>query len=89
MNALLDREPRTLDPKHSPSLLRRTRSGRLDRLPWGLAEHLRRTLRRYPDFDDGWGEWPGTLSGVSPEQEQATLAELYRLDRMQRDRLMG
>jgi hypothetical protein len=49
-----------------------------------LGERLRRSLKRYPDFSDGWGEWPGTLSNVSPQQEEAMLSELTRLDRTNR-----
>lgn len=47
-------------------------AGRLEALglPRGAAELLRRTLRRYPDFEDGWGEWPGTLALLDPEREE-------------------
>lgn len=55
----------------------RIRSGRLDRLPF--AETLRRLFRRFPDFENGWGEWPGTLSAAPNGRE--IIAELTRLDR--------
>jgi len=73
MDALLTRKP-VIGPF---PMRTRVTAGRLDRLP--MAEEIRRLLRRYPDFSDGWGEWPGTLSGVAGEQQ--VIAELTRLDR--------
>jgi glycosyltransferase involved in cell wall biosynthesis len=63
MDALLTRKPIL----GSFPMQHRVRSGRLDRFPFG--EQLRRLFRRYPDFADGWGEWPGTLSGVRDDRE--------------------
>ncbi len=77
MESLLHRSPVkvTSFPYCAPS-----GSGRLDRLSVRLAERIRHLLHRYPDFTDGWGEWPGTLSHVSPEEESAIFAELRQLD---------
>lgn len=77
MNRLLDREPVVSDDF---PLSRKSASGRLDRLPGGIADRVRHLLHRHPDFESGWGEWPGTLSHVSPDEERAMFAELRRLD---------
>ncbi|GEM_PF-1236398 len=56
-------------------------SGRLDRggLPPTVTDFLRRTLRRYPSFPNGWEEWPGTIAPpTQPTTEQ--LAQLKLLD---------
>lgn len=57
----------------------RAGAGRLEALglPSGVAEFVRRALRRYPDFEDGWGEWPGTLAEADPEREER-LREAFR-----------
>jgi glycosyltransferase involved in cell wall biosynthesis len=86
MDHLRSREPVALGGGVPFPLDHRTRSGRLDLFPWGLGEGIRRLFRRYPDFEDGWGEWPGTISGVSPKREGEIMAELMRIDRQARDR---
>lgn len=77
MERLLEREP-VVDDSFPSS--HKSGSGRLDRLPGGIADRLRHLLRRFPDFADGWGEWPGTLSAVTPDEERALRAELRQLD---------
>jgi glycosyltransferase involved in cell wall biosynthesis len=58
---------------------------RLERLgvPAGLADALRRLLRRWPRFLDGWDEWPGTVSTVGEAEKADMLAQLHRLDQPQ------
>jgi glycosyltransferase involved in cell wall biosynthesis len=60
----------------------RTSLSRLERLglPAGPADALRRLLRRWPRFLDGWDEWPGTVSAVGESEKADLLAELQRLD---------
>jgi hypothetical protein len=56
-------------------------AGRLDRfLPPGATDGLRRIMRRFPRFDDGWGEWPGALSALSAAESADLLTTLRRLD---------
>jgi glycosyltransferase involved in cell wall biosynthesis len=63
----------------------RTSISRLERLglPAGPADTLRRLLRRWPRFLDGWDEWPGTVSTVGESEKADMLAELLRLDHPQ------
>ena len=64
----------------------RTSVSRLERLglPAGLADAVRRLLRRWPRFFlDGWDEWPGTVSTLGESEKAAMLAELLRLEHPQ------
>jgi len=55
-------------------------SGRLEKvgLPPVTIDAFRRLARRFPQFDDAWGEWPGTLA---PASDRFTIDELAALDR--------
>lgn len=56
--------------------------GRLDRLalPAALVDAVRRLFRRWPRFEDGWGEWPGTLSAVPEPHRRMFFARMIELD---------
>jgi glycosyltransferase involved in cell wall biosynthesis len=56
--------------------------GRLERLGLsaGAADGIRRLLRRWPCFADGWAEWPGSLSHLDGASRAAMQQELTRLD---------
>src|SRR5262249_945672 len=58
-------------------------AGRIERfgLSPRIANLLRQTLGRKPHFQNGWEEWPGTLSSVGAPAREALLDELRRLDR--------
>jgi hypothetical protein len=55
-------------------------AGRLERagLSPRVADVVRRTLRRYPDFSDGWAEWPGTLTDLDPRVREGFRVALSR-----------
>jgi glycosyltransferase involved in cell wall biosynthesis len=59
-------------------------ANRLDRLCGspGLADWIRRTLRRWPNFRDGWAEWPGTVVPTDAAMHADMIQELSRLDRL-------
>ena len=61
---------------------RPTRAGRLDDLGFhaGTVEKIRRVFRRFPDFHDGWGEWPGTLGLTTSEEAESILRELHAIE---------
>jgi len=58
-------------------------AGRIERLGLSprIANRLRQALGRKPHFQNGWEEWPGTLSSVGASGRAAMLDELRRLDR--------
>jgi hypothetical protein len=57
----------------------KSRLGRLGVSPQ-LSDWLRRRLRRFPDFPDGWAEWPGTLAALPASTQVLMLNELGNLD---------
>jgi hypothetical protein len=63
--------------------LQQNPSGRIERLGLSprFANRLRQALGRKPHFQNGWEEWPGTLSSVGASARAAMLDELRRLDR--------
>lgn len=77
----LDREPAVMPSADFP-MSRPAAAGRLDAI--GLGAHrvdtIRRFFRRFPDFDDGWGEWPGTLGLASGAEAERMWNELGALD---------
>lgn len=58
-------------------------AGRIERLGVSprIANRLREALGRKPHFQNGWEEWPGTLSSIGASARAAMLDELRRLDR--------
>jgi glycosyltransferase involved in cell wall biosynthesis len=66
-----------------PFSARDRKAGRLDAggLPPAITEVIRRLTRRFPSFDDGWGEWPGTVVPESMPVKQFDAEELGRIDR--------
>jgi len=60
--------------------MRRAGGSRLEALglPPRAADLVRRALRWYPDFEDGWAEWPGTLGVLDPELEERLRTALRR-----------
>jgi hypothetical protein len=83
MDELLDRPPVGLDGRGGFPMEQPRPAGRLERLGLSISisEALRRLCRRYPDFRDGWGEWPGTLAVLTESQYREIVAALERLDR--------
>ena len=43
------------------------------------ADRIRHLLRRWPDHEDGWGEWPGTITQPDAGTLTQMLAQLQRL----------
>jgi hypothetical protein len=84
LNDLVERAPRSLPADASGIELQLSANGgRLDRLlPPAWADRVRRLLHRWPDFPDGWAEWPGSISHVDEETKARMLAELRKLDRL-------
>jgi glycosyltransferase involved in cell wall biosynthesis len=62
------------------------RGGRLERFGFsvGAADWARRLFRRWPRFEDGWAEWPGTLSRLDEAGRKTMREELIRLDAARR-----
>jgi hypothetical protein len=45
-----------------------------------ISDWLRRGLRRFPDFPDGWAELPGTVAALPASTQVSMLAKLRALD---------
>ncbi len=66
-----------------PLAARDRASGRLEAsaLPPAAIDALRRLMRRFPRFSDGWGEWPGNVTPGCFVDREFTHEELAAVDR--------